>query len=111
MCSTSAMAYTIDEVERMSKALVDGQVEYAKLVSENYGLSSEVKEAVLKEFEKNMKDPRVAERLLYELEANPKSNPELVPQQLALKGYRRLPAEDVVFLITFVNVLCPKFFI
>ena len=60
--SSSAMAYTERDVDRMVDALVQAQVEYARMIAQGYGLSQELVDAVVQEGTKNLKNRRVVER-------------------------------------------------
>ena len=99
--SSSAMAYTERDVDLMLDTLVQGQVEYARMLAKGYGLSQKLVDAVIEEDTKNLNSRRVAERLLREVEGNPGAAMEEIPLRLAVKGYCRLPPEDVVFVTEF----------
>lgn len=101
--SSSGMAYTERDVDRMLDLLVRGQVEYARMLSKGYGLSQKLADAVVKEETKYLNSRRVAERFLEEIEGNPRVGLEMIMARLAIKGYSRLSPEDVVFVAEFQN--------
>lgn len=105
LMSTSAMAYSQKEINYMKDAIIDGQVALMNQQARMYGLNDTVRQELVREVRKNLSDQRIAERVLFEVDATTVDKYELIPQKLAMLGYRRLPAEDVIAIITFQGKL------
>ena len=106
LMSTSAMAYSQKEINYMKDAIIDGQVALMNQQARMYGLNDTVRQELVREVRKNLSDQRIAERVLFEVDATTTVDKyELIPQKLAMLGYRRLPAEDVIAIITFQGKL------
>lgn len=105
LMSTSAMAYSQKEINYMKDAIIDGQVALMNQQARMYGLNDTVRQELVREVRKNLSDQRIAERVLFEADATTVDKYELIPQKLAMLGYRRLPAEDVIAIITFQGKL------
>ena len=99
--SSSAMAYTQRDVDRLLNILEKEQAYYVTFLSKGYGLSQEVTQAVVSQTVSYLNDHRITELFLKEAEANPKASPETLSMGIAKKGYLRLPPEDVVFATEF----------
>lgn len=83
LMSTSAMAYSQKEINYMKDAIIDGQVALMNQQARMYGLNDTVRQELVREVRKNLSDQRIAERVLFEVDATTVDKYELIPQKLA----------------------------